>query len=521
MRKIIAGISLAMLMAVGMMLNFAPDTLALLIIGLMTLVMAWGYFFGMLPTAMFITGFRTGRQNMMDALEVQASSPWLSVQNVDGLFRQKDLDRLFSEYRTKVNQQEKDKHLVSDIAEFINEDGLALRSWQSVVQQIPSTLTAMGLLGTFIGLIVGISGIGFSSVEAAMSSIELLLSGIQTAFYTSIAGVIFSILFNLVYRLLWNSMLREMGMFIEQFHRNVLPSMEDQLRDQNTRDTRLILEKLERLPKGGSFTVTGVGTGAAGDAFSEQKLMPQIRDGLLKGEFVFFLQPRYDLNTKKIVAGEATIRWDHGEMGLISPSYFLPLVERNGFIVRLDQYIWDSVCKTIRNWIDSGIRPIPISVNVTKTDILAIDLVDYFDSLVRKYRIPPRYMEVEIAQNAYLESEAAAQEVEMQLRQRGFRVIVDGLKADLAELSVLKNASPDAVKLDLMNLRSPSDQINEQIKAAFDKMKMMDCTIMALGVANAEQVSILRSCGCAEGQGPFFCKPISLDEFETLTGHKR
>lgn len=519
MKRVLVVISLSLFLAIGLMLSFAPDTISLLVTGLMVLVILWGYFFGIYPTLTYMNGFENGRRNLDEAQSVQASSMWLVVGGMESLFQQKTLDKLFSEYRNKVTQQEDNESVVSDIVEYINEDALALRSWQNVIQQIPGTVTALGLLGTFIGLIIGISGIGFSSVDAALSSIEVLLSGIQTAFYTSIAGVIFSILFNLIYRLIWNTMLREMGLFVEEFHRNVMPSMDEQLRDKELQNTRLIMDKLDRLSSRNPFADTpAIGAGAAP---GEQRLMPEIQEGLQRGEFIFHVQPRYDLNRKQVVAGEISMRWNHREMGIVPAAYFLPLVERNGFVVRLDRYIWEEVCKTIRRWIDSGYRPLPLSVHVTKTDLLAMELVECFDELIRKYRIPPRYLEIEIAENAYMECGEAAKEAESLLRQRGFHIIVGGIRGDLNELTMLQSIHADAIKVDLRNTQFSDDHFKEGLQSVFEKINRLNIPVIAYGIESAAQVSVLRSCGCAEGQGIYFSKAIPLEEFENLSGYTK
>ena len=127
------------------------------------------------------------------------------------------MDQLFREYRDKVKQQRQNGQIVSDLEDILNEDVLALYSWQGVVAQIPGTLTGLGILGTFIGLLRGLRNINFVTVEAALSSVQSILTGIDTAFYTSIAGVILSILFNISNNILRNTMDREMGIFLEVF----------------------------------------------------------------------------------------------------------------------------------------------------------------------------------------------------------------------------------------------------------------------------------------------------------------
>lgn len=173
----------------------SPDPFSLVVTAIMLLVVLAGYLLGMIPSAMFTAGFRKGRKNIRDIAAVQTDSTWLVAQNAESVFDQKILDQLYRNYVDHVKQQEEEGLIPRDIEEVINEDSLALRSWQPVMHQIPGSLTALGLLGTFIGLVTGISQIGFSSVDAALSSIEVLLSGIRTAFFTSIVGVIFSLLF--------------------------------------------------------------------------------------------------------------------------------------------------------------------------------------------------------------------------------------------------------------------------------------------------------------------------------------
>lgn len=520
MKKILLITSVVLAAAILMTLNFAPDTMSIMIVALMMMVMGWGYLFGIVPTLQYMRGFEVARQNLDSVRDVQAESKWTALQKVVSMFHQKSLDKLFDEYSEKVKEQQKEGKLLSDLVEYINEDALALRSWQNVVQQIPGTLTALGLLGTFIGLIIGISDIGFSSVDAALSSIEVLLSGIRTAFYTSIAGVIFSILFNLIYRLIWNAMLRQMGIFIEEFHRNVLPSMEDQLRDQNLQDTKKILEKLERLPKTNAYMNAAAAEGGLANA-GEQQMMKDIQDGLQNGEFVFFVQPRFDLNSKQLIGGEALLRWNHSKMGLISASNFVPMLERNNYISRIDRYIWQEVCKTIRRWIDMGYRPVPLAVNVSKSDIMSMEVAEFFDQMIQRYRIPPRYLEVEIAKAAYLDSRNVTREVAIKLRQAGFRVIVDGITDSFNELAFFQDIQADAVKMNLNTVAAEDGQTSRGLKESVERIGSLKLPMIATYIESAAQVTVLRGCGIAEGEGTFFSKAVSLEEFEEMSGQRK
>lgn len=517
MKKVSIFIAVLFVFVGALTVAYAPDILSVLIICIMFVASALGFFFGMNPTMQFSDAFRWAQKSIERVMEVQTSTPWIAVRQIDDFFHQSTLDGMFAAYGRKVEEQREKGEIVSDIEEFINEDSLALRSWQGVVTQIPGTLTALGLLGTFLGLIIGIAGLGFSSVEAALVSVEILVEGIKTAFYTSIVGVIFSVMFNITYKLLWNAMLREMGLFMESFHLNILPSSVEQARSLQHREMQQVLERLDRIPKDKGFSLSNGGSAVkALDSGSEQRLMPEIRNGLNAGEFTFHVQPKCDLATRKIVGGEVLMRWNHGKMGVVPPAAFLPIVEKNGFIVRLDCYIWEEVFKTIRRWIDEGNRPVPLAVNVSKTDILAMDVTAFFTNMAQKYRIPPRYLEVEVTRSAFTDGSDTVRELEEKLRQSGFRLIIDGFNGDFADMHILKDASVDALKLDLRYMEAKAGKEAEAVQEIFTTAQKLNFPLLAEGIENAEMLSTLRRCGCTEGQGYYLHKPMTIEEFEEI-----
>lgn len=513
MKKLIVGIA-AVLLAFGILLfSMAPDILSMLILLVMCLVIAFGFALGLMPALMFATGFKTARENMENTLDVQSTETWIAVFKLDHLFRQKLLDNLFKEYRNQVEQQKEEGEIVSDIEEYISEDVLSLRTWQGLVVQIPGILTGLGILGTFLGLITGISSIGFSSVEAALESITLLLQGIKTAFYTSISGVILSIIFNILNRMLWNLMLREHGLFVDTFHKLVIPSVEEQTRKKQNRDIKNILSRLDRIPKNPGYSLSAGDSDGGKNPANEQILMPQIVEGLKKGEFTFYLQPRINLATRKFVGAEALVRWNHESLGTLTPSVFVPILEKNGYITRMDTYIWEEVCKRIRKWIDDGSRPVPVSLNISKTDILAMDVAGYFESMLEKYRIPPRALEMEIAKNAYVKNPVMTGEVAGALRRLGFKVIMDGFDGDYISVNMLENTEADALKLDL---RFMARQEESELYAIFEQARKLNIEMLAEGIENTEQISNLRKAGCSFGQGYYFYKPMSIEAFEKV-----
>ena len=247
-------ISGALLFISGVVLfSMSPDALSMILIGVMVLLMAAGYFLSILPSSHYAAGFRRASGFIQKNRQNQSANMWLAVSQAEGLFLNETLDGLFVEYKEKVRKRSAESsRSLYDVSDFINESVLELKTWQRVTSQIPSTITALGILGTFIGLISGISGIHFSSVEVAVGSVQMLLSGISTAFYTSVGGVILSIVYTLVSNYTWNIMLLQMDRFERDFHTYVSDTADVRdklLRNANTRDILIHLDKLISLQR--------------------------------------------------------------------------------------------------------------------------------------------------------------------------------------------------------------------------------------------------------------------------------
>lgn len=512
MKKLIVAVAAVLVTISGLLLALAPDVLSMIVVGCMWLAILMGFFMGLLPTILYSSAFKQGKISLEQTMDIQSTETWIAVFKLDSLFHQKNLDRIFSEYKAKIMAQKEGGEILSSIEDYISEDTLSLATWQNVVLQIPSTLTGLGILGTFIGLVTGINSVGFSSVEATMDSIATLLGGIEAAFYTSISGVILSIVFNILNRMIWNTMLREYGVFVDAFHKNVIPSAEEQMRKQQCADMRGILSQLDRIPKGDSVSLSSVN--AAQSPANEQALMKQIVQGLKEGQFTFFLQPMVDINSRKILAAEALARWNHETLGVLAPGSFMPVLERNGYITRLDTYIWEQVCKSIRRWIDAGIRPVPIRINISKTDLMAMDVPSFFTNMLEKYRIPPRALELEVSVKAFIQSPTTTVEVAGTLRRLGFKVVMDGFNGDYISVNMLRGMETDSLKLDL---RACGNLEAGALAAIFDQARKLNVEMSAEGVENAAQVTDLKKCGCEVAQGYFFHKPMSIDAFEEVS----
>jgi len=516
MKRLVVLLPLVLLFSGVVLAVFSPDFLTAVDVALECLVVLMGIVISLIPLNTFIFGFIKGQESVKKASEVQTEAVWVAAFRMDSFFGNKTLDRIFKEYREKVQKQWESGQILSGIEEYINDGVIDSCAWHGLSAQIPGTLTGLGILGTFVGLLWGLRSIDFGTVQETISSVEGILQGINVAFYTSIAGVILSIIYNISHNLTYNIVRREMDVFLDSFHKYVIPTVEEQSRYRASKESRQMLNLMESLRRNtgasASHAAERGGGGAGKSAGTEQILMPQIVSGLKKGEFVFFLQPRYDLNTRAIVGGDALVRWKHSTLGVLEPAVFIPLLEQNGYITKLDQYIWESVCKTIRAWIDSGKRPGSISLNVTKTDILAVDLPDFFQKMIEKYRIPPRCIDVTISRKAYMEAGDVVMDVERRLLQAGIRVIIDGFDGDFVALNSIGKFSADTLELDLR--RFGSENRFENLSKVFEKARQLHLTVFAVGIENAEQLTALRKCGCTEGQGFYFSKPLSVEDFE-------
>lgn len=506
------GANLLLLIGAAILTVSSPDWLSVLIVGTMTVIVLAAEILGVFPVIQYSAGFNNAVENIRRAQGAQASMTWVAISKTDAFFGQKHLDHLFDEYKRKAEEERKNGMVIANIDDTVNEEELALRCWQGVVLQIPGTLTGLGLLGTFIGLLMGIGSIQISSVDATLTSILELFSGIRTAFYTSISGVILSMVFNLLYKLLWNIMLRDFGMFVNLFQRSVIPSAEEQVRYSRKKEMQQLQESLNGLPKYGNYSMANAGAAFQTDSGSESVLMPQILSGLQNGEFTFHLQPRYDLNTQQIIGAEALVRWKHPKLGMVAPSVFIPVLEKNGYITKLDQYIWDCVCARIREWIDEGIRPVPISVNISKTDIMALNISEVFSELLQKYRLPPKCIEFDIAQNAYLEARTFTLDFEKEVQQKGFRIVVDGFTGDFFALQS-SDVPPyaDSYKMDLRFCKEENS-----IASIAEQARGMQISLMAEGIENMKQMAALRKNGITEGQGFYLSKSVPVEEFERM-----
>lgn len=256
---------------------------------------------------------------------------------------------------------------------------------------------------------------------------------------------------------------------------------------------------------------------------AEAKLMPEICGAIDNGEFTFYLQPKCILQTGKIIGSEALVRWISPEKGFISPGQFIPLLEKNGFINKLDVYTWDKVCQTIRRWLDEGRTVLPISINVSRADIYSMDVVKILKDMVEKYNISTEYIEIEITESAYVENGSIIKDTEREFKNAGFKILIDDFGSGYSSLNMLKDIDADVLKLDMKFLDlnpENNDKGVSIITSVLDMARQLDLPAIAEGIETDEQLKLLELLGCEYAQGYYYYRPMPISEYEKLVDDK-
>jgi diguanylate cyclase (GGDEF)-like protein/PAS domain S-box-containing protein len=254
---------------------------------------------------------------------------------------------------------------------------------------------------------------------------------------------------------------------------------------------------------------------------NEQVITNHMRDSLAHQDFVIYLQPKYDIEKNRIVGAESLVRWSHPKLGFVSPGKFIPVFEHNGFIYQLDKYVWEKSCEFLRRSLDLDKPALPISVNVSRIDLYSPDIVKDFVDLVRKYNLPPRLLELELTESAYVDNPQHIIDITKQLQQYGFPILMDDFGSGYSSLNMLKDLPVDVLKIDLKFLDyvdgSPEATRGNSILRSIVRMaQWLDLKVIAEGVETSRQVDFLRSIGCRYVQGYYYSKPVPVETYERM-----
>lgn len=280
---------------------------------------------------------------------------------------------------------------------------------------------------------------------------------------------------------------------------------------------------------GNQFDVAaGARLESTGRAPSNDEIVPRfslddINQAFDNNEFCFYLQPKCNVETGAIVGAEALVRWNHPEYGLVSPGEFIPLLERESMVTRFDLFIWRSVCEMLSRWDGEGRNLVPVSVNVSMTDIEAIDVARVLGDLLDRFCIDARLLQVEITESAIAHNMDVVEETIRDLHARGIAVLMDDFGSAYSSLNMLKDINVDAIKLDMKFVDLNADNAAKGLKiieSVIDMAYQLRLSIIAEGAQTAEQVSKLRELGCMYIQGYYFYRPLTVGKMEDLLEHR-
>jgi diguanylate cyclase (GGDEF)-like protein len=257
----------------------------------------------------------------------------------------------------------------------------------------------------------------------------------------------------------------------------------------------------------------------------EKEKMMRVRrffnDALGNNEFKAFYQPKVDITTGKIVGAEALCRWVIGDK-MVPPVDFVPILEKNTDICRLDFYMLDIVCKDIRRWLDEGKNVVKVSVNLSRKHLIDVDLTDHLLRIIDENNVPHKYIEFELTETTTDVEFSDLKRIATELRDKGISISVDDFGVGYSSLNLIREIPWDVLKLDRCFI--PSEENYGVTELMFRHVvamaQAMGLECVAEGVETVKQLEILKENDCRIAQGFYFDKPLPLEEFEEkLAGH--
>ena len=260
-----------------------------------------------------------------------------------------------------------------------------------------------------------------------------------------------------------------------------------------------------------------------GEAYAE-RLLDDFRTALAQKQFAVYFQPKYGIRSPKPVlcGAEALVRWQHPELGMIPPGRFIPLFESNGLIRELDRYVWREAAAQIGDWRKRLGCSVPVSVNVSRIDMMDPDLADTFCRLVEENGLSFDDLHLEITESAYTEDSEEIIRVVSGLRARGFKIEMDDFGAGYSSLNMITKLPIDALKLDMMFIRTAFHETGNTgiLKIMLDISRYLSVPMIAEGVETEEQMLTLQGLGCDIVQGYYFARPMPAKDFEAYLKSK-
>jgi len=251
-------------------------------------------------------------------------------------------------------------------------------------------------------------------------------------------------------------------------------------------------------------------------AVEEVEMVKSMNDALKKKQFAVCLQPKFDMQSGAVTGAKIMSRWLHPKLGVIGSYRYVPLFVKNGFIMQLDLYLFEQACMILKKWIDKGIHPIPLSLNVPRMLVSDKQSMEQYVMLKKKYRIPDGLCELEFSERLVDDKSHVIGEVLRYFEENGFLCTVENFGSGSVSLSTITELKPNAIKLsrDYFNDGLPTEEQQAQIRAIITTAKDKGILTSATGVPDVA-VSLLREMGCDMVQGADDVMPLAVDEFQS------
>lgn len=248
---------------------------------------------------------------------------------------------------------------------------------------------------------------------------------------------------------------------------------------------------------------------------SEQKILAEFEEALQGGQFAMFLQPVMNSEGHPVIA-EGLVRWIHPDRGIISPGSFIPLLEKTGYIYKLDSYIWEQAAKRLAYWSSIGFEDMSISVNISVKDFYYIDLYETLVGLTEKYHVNPSRLKLEITETVFMTEKERQLDIINSLKDYGFLIEIDDFGSGYSSLNMLKELPADILKMDMafLSMDKNAGRGRKIVNTIISLAKALDMMVVIEGVETKEQMEYLSGTGADYMQGYFFDKPLPVKRFE-------
>lgn len=252
------------------------------------------------------------------------------------------------------------------------------------------------------------------------------------------------------------------------------------------------------------------------DEHHTKKVLVTFPEAIQAREFRVYYQPKVRSSDNKLVGAEALCRWI-SDGRVIPPMQFIPVLERFGNINRLDLYVVDTVARDMREWLDKGIEPVRVSLNISRRDLSVPDLAKKIDDIVNSYDIPHELIEIELTETYTTDELPMMLKLINELKDLGYKISIDDFGSGYSTLTMLKTIHADIIKLDRAFIKDMKDSSTEDgiiLRNVVHMVNELDIEVIAEGVETAEQVSFLSGIGCDVIQGYYYDKPLPREEFD-------